>query len=167
MSLRFPVLLLAFLLPFSALSQDTEKQAQIKELMRATGASKIGVQFAAAISQGLAKSLKSARPDIPERMFGVLQQEMLALFEERIEAPGGLMDRVVPIYEKHFTSDELKQMLAFYRTPVGRKAVETLPAIMSESVQVGQAWGQSLAPEINRRVQEALKREGIELPARK
>ena len=164
---RTLALVLVAFLPCVALAQDAGKRAQIKELMRATGASKIGVQFAAAISQELGRTLRKARPDIPERVFGVLQQEMLQLFEERIEAPGGLMDRVVPIYEKHFTSDELSQMLAFYRTPAGRKAVETLPAIMSESVQVGQAWGQSLGPEINRRVQAALKREGIELPARK
>jgi hypothetical protein len=38
------------------------------------------------------------------------------------------------------------------------------PKIVGESMAIGQAWGQSLGPEINRRVEAILKKEGMEIP---
>jgi hypothetical protein len=39
-----------------------------------------------------------------------------------------------------------------------------VPKIVGESMAIGQTWGQSLGPEINRRVEAILKKEGIEIP---
>lgn len=143
-----------------------QKREDIRKLMVNTGGSKIAVQFAASITRNLAKALKAARPDVPERVFSVINSELLALFEERMSAPDGMIERVIPIYDKYFTHAEIRELLAFYDTQVGRKAVDVLPQIVGESMAAGQAWGQSLEPEINRRVEAALKREGIEIPRR-
>jgi len=42
------------------------------------------------------------------------------------------------IYARHFTVDELHQIAAFYKTPVGTKMLATMPQLMAESMQVGQ-----------------------------
>ena len=151
-------LLLVLLIPSAASAQDN--RAQIRELMRVTGSAQLGLQFANAVSQDMARQLRQARPDIPERAIAVVNQEVAKLFEERID---GLLEAVVPIYEKHFTPAEINDLLAFYRTPAGRKAISVMPAVMNESIAAGQNWGRSLGPEIGRRAQAALKREGIEL----
>jgi hypothetical protein len=39
-----------------------------------------------------------------------------------------------PIYARHFTVDELHQLTAFYRSPVGVKAMHELPQVMGEFV---------------------------------
>jgi len=159
--------ILLCLLSLGAAAQDSaaEKRALIRELIQMTGASKLATQFGAAVSENIARTLKQARPDIPERAFGILHQELVALFEERIDVPGGLMDGIIPIYEKHFTTSDLREIVAFYRSPIGRKTISVMPAVMQESMVAGQAWGQGLEPEIQRRVQNALRREGIKLPA--
>jgi hypothetical protein len=151
-------LLFILLLPGAACAQDAAHRAQIKELMRVTGSAELGVQFAKAVSTEMARHLRESRPDIPGRAVAVVNQEVLKLFEERIDE---LLERIVPVYEKHFSAAEIDALLAFYRTPAGRKAIAVMPAVMSESVAAGQAWGRSLGPEIGRRVQAALKREGI------
>jgi hypothetical protein len=51
----------------------------------------------------------------------------------------------------------------FYATPLGRKTIETLPALMNEGFELGQKWGQSLGPSIQARVQARLKKEGYDL----
>jgi uncharacterized protein len=153
-------ILLALLVPGAALAQEAQNRAQIRELMRITGSAQIGIQFANAVSHDMARQLRQARPDIPERAIAVVNQEVMKLFEERID---GLLDTVVPVYEKHFTPAEINDLLAFYRTPTGRKAISVMPAVMNESIAAGQNWGRNLGPEIGRRVQAALKREGIEL----
>ena len=159
-------LLLVLVLPLPASGQDAAKHARIKELMTMTGASQMGMQFASAMSNAIVGTLKQARPDIPERALKILDQELVAIVQENIDVPGGLIDRVVPVYDKYFTAAEIDELIAFYRTPLGRKAISTMPAVMQESMAAGQAWGQSLSPEINRRLEAALKREGIQLPGK-
>ena len=153
-------LLTILLFPGAVFAQDAQHRAQITELMRITGSAQLGLQFATAVSQDMGRQLRQARPDIPDRAIAVVNQEVLKLFEERVD---GLLERVVPVYEKHFSPAEIDDLLAFYRTPTGRKAIAVMPAVMNESMAIGQSWGRGLGPEIGRRVQAALKREGIEL----
>jgi len=141
-----------------------QKRADIRKLMVITGAAKIGVQFADAMMQSLTKTLKATRPDIPDRVFAVMQNELVSLFQEKMEAPNGLIDQVIPIYDRYLTHSEISELLAFYQTDLGRKVIDILPKVTSESMAAGQAWGQSLGPEIAQRLQEALKREGIQIP---
>ena len=46
----------------------------------------------------------------------------------------GLDNSVVWIYRQHFTFQELKQLVKFYRTPAGRKMSEELPIVMMQSL---------------------------------
>lgn len=138
-----------------------EKIADIKQLMEVTGAGKIASQFGTAMSQQMFQILKSTRPDLPERALVVMEQELTSLLTEKMAAPGGLIDIAIPIYGKHFSHAEIRELLAFYETPIGKKSIEVLPAVMNESVAAGQEWGQKLGPEIRERVLAALKREGL------
>ncbi|MGH7391759.1 MAG: DUF2059 domain-containing protein [Candidatus Rokuibacteriota bacterium] len=54
-------------------------------------------------------------------------------------------DECVEIYARHFTADELEQMVAFYGSPVGRKSLELGAALASEMMAAGQRVGQGLA----------------------
>ena len=47
------------------------------------------------------------------------------------------MERMIAIYAKNFTVPELKQLSAFYRTPVGVKTLTSLPQANAESLQAG------------------------------
>jgi hypothetical protein len=145
---------------------NSEKYKNIRQLMDLTGSSNIANQFAASASQNIFRSLKASRPEIPDRAIEIMNRELLALFQEKMDAPGGLMEKLLPIYDKYFTDDEIKQIIAFYQTPVGKKTIAVLPKIVSESMMAGQQWGQSLQPEINRRIETALKKEGL-LPTQK
>lgn len=42
------------------------------------------------------------------------------------------------LYARHFTADELRQITAFYKTPVGVKMLASMPQLMTESMQMGQ-----------------------------
>jgi hypothetical protein len=141
-----------------------QKRDDIKKLFAVTGGTKMGAQFAGMITQQLARGLKAVKPGTPDKAFQAVNQDLTALFSERMTQPSGLIDQVVPVYDRNFTHAEIKELLAFYETPIGRKVVETLPKVIAESMQIGQAWGQSLGPEIDARVKAALKREGVELP---
>lgn len=55
--------------------------------------------------------------------------------------PGLMTDmenEMVSLYSRHFTADELKQMAAYYRTPVGQKNMQMMPQVLSESMAISQ-----------------------------
>ncbi|GLB51589.1 hypothetical protein NBRC110019_06280 [Neptunitalea chrysea] len=70
--------------------------------------------------------------------------------EERMlkESLNELTDMLVPVYKKNFTAEDLDQLIAFYKTDIGKKLVEKTPAIMEESMQIGQLWGRKVAEEV-------------------
>jgi uncharacterized protein len=137
------------------------KTANIKQLVEITGTTRIAEQFANTMSQQMFKLLKTARPDIPDRALTVMQTELMSIFSENIYSTGGLVDQIIPIYSKHFTNAEIEQLLAFYQTPLGQKVIAAMPQVMNESMLAGQQWGQSLRPEIQKRLMLALQKEGL------
>ena len=54
----------------------------------------------------------------------------------------GMIDEIitesVPLYARTYSADELKQIAAFYRTPIGAKMLATMPKLTAESMQIGQ-----------------------------
>lgn len=140
------------------------KRSDIRKLIASTGSDRIAAQFAGAVTQSLAHSLKATHPDMPERMFAAIRQDLTTMFAERMDAPGGMIDRVVPVYHKHFSHEEIRELLAFYQTAIGRKAIDVLPSVVGESTAIGQAWGRGLGPEIRRVVGAALGKEGYAMP---
>jgi hypothetical protein len=59
-----------------------------------------------------------------------------------------IFELMIPIYQKHFTPDEIDSLISFYKTPVGRKTIEETPAIMQESMEAGKQWGAVIAEEL-------------------
>ena len=58
------------------------------------------------------------------------------------------------IYKKHFTSEEIKQFIAFYESPIGKKFVQEQPLIQSESYMISSEWGKKLGEKVVRKIQE-------------
>ena len=158
------VLLLAFAAPSYAEEALTpEKQADIQQLLQVTGAMDIGQLFSKAVVQQMTEAIKKARPDVPPKMFDVVAEEVNKTIAEAMVAKGGFVDQVVPIYHKYFSHEEIKALVAFYQTPVGKKAVTVMPRMVQESMVIGQQWGRGLGPVIQQRIRARLKQEGVEI----
>lgn len=54
------------------------------------------------------------------------------------------------VYDKSFAEDELKELIAFYKTPTGQKAIKFMPSVRT---QLGKAFGQIF----DRKIQEFVK----------
>jgi hypothetical protein len=52
-------------------------------------------------------------------------------------------------YVKDFSPDELKQILAFYETPVGQKAIKEMPDVMRQGAMIAQAYTKEKIPDLN------------------
>ncbi len=59
-----------------------------------------------------------------------------------------IIDRLLPIYDRNFTSDDLRAFIAFYGSPEGRKLINTIPELMKESVQESVKYMEEKFPEV-------------------
>ena len=59
-----------------------------------------------------------------------------------------LVELVIPIYGKYLTHNDVKQLIRFYKRPVGKKLIEVQPMIMQESMMIGQEWGLKIAEKV-------------------
>jgi uncharacterized protein len=74
-----------------------------------------------------------------ERILGKMDQATTAELRREFEAGmtammAEAMQDAAPIYARHFTEQELRDILAFYRTPTGVKALQRLPQVLAESM---------------------------------
>jgi len=144
------VLALALLGAGPAMSQapaggNAAKQQDIRKLMELTGAAKVGQQIAAQ----MIPMFKQSNPQVPQKFWDDVMKE----FDTK-----SMIDLIVPIYDKHLTHDDVKGLIAFYQSPLGRKMTNVMPQIAQESMQVGQQWGMQIAQRVQKRLEEQKKK---------
>jgi hypothetical protein len=136
------------------------KRADIARMLETTGALNIGRQMSSYVVRQYTESLRKLRPDIPANALATLPPVVDQVIAENLPR---FADMMIPIYHKHFTHGEIRQLLVFYESEVGRKSIQVLPSLVQESMTLGQQWGQSMGPEIERRVRERLAKEGVKI----
>jgi uncharacterized protein len=85
------------------------------------------------------------------------------LHTEYASKVGELREIVARIYASRFTEQELKDALAFYKTPLGKKLIEQEPAILDQSMKDAQTWGDRLSQEVMNKMRAEMKKKGHEL----
>jgi len=71
-----------------------------------------------------------------------------------------LTDEVARLYATNFTEQELKEVLAFYKTPSGKKLLNEQPKIVDSSMKFAQDWANKLSDQVIAKMREELKKRG-------
>ncbi len=66
------------------------------------------------------------------------------------------IERMYPIYAKYYTPDEIRQITAFYKTPVGTKSLTAMSQVINESMAAGFSVVQ---PRLNALMEKTVKKE--------
>jgi hypothetical protein len=111
-------------------SIDPVKEKEIRSLLELIGA-RDTIQDAAgsATEQYRQKMLETAANNDRAQ---VLTNAYLAEFQKKFDADY-VTNQLVGIYDKHFTEDEIKDLLEFYGSPLGQKVAAEMPKITREA----------------------------------
>jgi hypothetical protein len=71
-----------------------------------------------------------------------------------------LLDQIAITYGKNFSASELREITAFYRTPLGQKFLDKQPAMTEETMTIGQNFGRGVAADLQGRMIEELRKRG-------
>ncbi len=99
--------------------------------------------------------MKKTVPAVPSVEWQLIEKEFRTEFSS-----GRYADLIASIYGAHFTQDEVKQLIAFYESPIGTKLISVLPMISQEAMDAGVQRGK----EILKKVYEKLKKKGYSVP---
>ena len=109
--------------PALAETFNSAKKTDIEKLIRITGPPDVTRQTSHFFIRQFSQSIKASRPDLPAKTYHILSDEINKVVDEHMTAEGGFLDRVVPIYAKHFNHLEIKGLLKFYQTDLGQKTI--------------------------------------------
>ena len=137
------------LTPFSASAQDSATREAIVELIEITDATQLMDQMSTLMMTQMLDVIRAANPEFPEEMLLEFQARMTTVFRE---SEPEFIDLMVELYARHFTDQEVRDLIDFYQTPTGRKTIAVMPTLMQESMEVGAAWGRKVGERVAKEV---------------
>ncbi|MDQ8024068.1 MAG: DUF2059 domain-containing protein [Moraxellaceae bacterium] len=139
-------------LPAQADELTEAKRADIMRLLKSSGASTMADGLLSAVLPRLMQQCANCTAE----QKAVLQREVTSTFRDNVQTPDGYLSRLVPVYAARFSHGEIRQLLAFYDSPIGRKQVSEMPVMMREVNEASRLWAQSLEPKLRARLQAAM-----------
>ncbi|HXD00746.1 MAG TPA: DUF2059 domain-containing protein [Verrucomicrobiae bacterium] len=121
-------------------SEAASKKADTEKLISAMGTE----ETLKRVLPQIVDQMKQAMPNVPEGYW--------RSFETNINF-GELTRIYIPIYEKYFTHDEIKDMTRYYESPLGRKFVATMPKATEEAMAAVSVWSKELSERIRKQVE--------------
>src|SRR5262249_2305019 len=117
---------------------DAGKRADIRSLMDLVGTREILRESATRQTEEFRENLVSA---LPEKQRDPQFVNALVTDYQRKYNSAAVTEQLVVIYNKHFTDDEIKGLLQFYNSPLGRKFAAESPKVTAEIAAANRAEG--------------------------
>ena len=118
---------------------DPAKAADIRKLQELRGDKQNAAQVMDTMLKTLRPLMTKALPP------GDYRDKLIELFVQKLQTKDlsqAILDAAVPIYDKYLSDDDIKSLIQFYESPVGRKLAAVTPALMAELQGVGEKQGE-------------------------
>ena len=90
----------------------------------------------------------STRPALQptiDQFAGMVPAEKKAAFLKEVEGTfPEFFSSMAKVYMEEYTHDDIKQLLAFYNSPIGKKMTSKQGAIQQKAMMAGQSWGMKI-----------------------
>lgn len=119
----------------------------VEELLQAMDMSNLLDRSIDAMLQAQAEGNPQLKP-----LQGVMREFMSKYMSWESLKPG-----LVQLYGEAFTEPEVRELIAFYRTPLGQKMITRMPELMQKGMALGQKAVQEHLPELREAIAKAMK----------
>ena len=133
--------------------EPATKEDAIRLLIGISGIKKMVVDQMTTI----ASSLKGCFDGLPDEIF----DDYIT-----VEDAAEVVELLFPVFDKHYSFDDLKQIIEWNQSPVGQKTLEAQSLIHQECLAIGQVWGEKLGERFYKRAKQIMdEKESPALPA--
>lgn len=130
--------------------------ATAKELIAVTGSTTVFSPLIAGVIEQ-AKSVFLQQNPALSRDLNEIAAKLRAEYGPRFNE---ISDEVARLYATHFTEQELKDILAFYKSPAGKKLLNEQPQVVDSSMKFAQNWANALSDDVVVKMRTELKKKG-------
>ena len=145
--------------PLHAQQPSANSVAAARELLAVKGASSVFDPIVIGVIESVKNSFVPTNPGLSKD----LNEVALKLRKDYDARRGDLMNEVAKVYAHHFTEAELRDLVAFYRSPLGKKMATQEPLAIDESMKQAQVWADGFSSEMMDKFRDEMKKRGHSL----
>jgi hypothetical protein len=147
---------LAFTGPVFAQQPSPAAMATAKEVVSLTGSTAVFTPIVAGVIEQAKILFLQQNPGLAKDL-NEIAAKLRTDLQPRVSE---ISDEVAKLYATAFTEQELKDILAFYKSPAGKKLLDQQPNVVDGSMKFAQTWGNALSEEVIGKMREELKKRG-------
>ena len=159
-----PILAVVLLFSLCAFSQQapTDAQASREQILKLFEVMHIRQQMREMMEVMAKQQSALVRDAIKQRNPNVSDEQVTHVSDYMVETMrdlpiDGMLDDMIPVYQKHLTAPDVEAMTAFYSSPTGQKLMQEMPAMTSEGMQAAYPRMQKQMEKVMQRVEERMK----------
>ena len=103
------------------------------------------------------EGLKKRAPQMTEQDLARLDQFTSDILKDF--PVDGMLDDMIPVYQKHLNKADVDAMNAFYQSPTGQKMLREMPAMTAESMQASSPRIQAMMDKVMERAEQLAREE--------
>lgn len=139
---------------------DPAIRADIEKLMTITDQAQTGAQLGMMFSNAFLNGFKQTQNVVPPRVIEIVREVVSAELVKAVDE-SDMKDKQVALYARYFTHAEVKGLIAFYESDLGRKTIENMPHLLREGAAIGEEWAKRSMPAVLKVLEARLKAEGF------
>jgi len=133
--------------------------AAAKELVALKGGATMFDPLVPGVIESAKNTLLPTNPQLQRPLNEVAAQLLKEYEPKRAE----ILNEVAKVYAQRFTEPELKEIVAFYKTPIGKKMITEEPIALDQSLRMAQNWATRFSDEVLERFRAEMKKKGYNL----
>lgn len=145
--------------PQAQTQPSPDQLAAARELIRVARIDESMRSILPMMTQQLKPAIVQGRKEIERDYDTVIQMFNTALVDRMRE----FTDLMAQIYASHFSAAELRDLVAFYRTPTGQKFVRSQAPLAQQAMSAGQQFAQKLLGDMEAQIKQELRKKGHSL----
>ena len=143
--------------PLTATPESRALAAQLTDMI---GVNRTSQQLIAVMRAQIIQMVIRNAGKSPEESAKIVDEVLMPDFTSQEK---DLTNAIVEVWASNFTVDDLKGLIDFYSTPLGKRLIATLPAITQQGMQAGQNWGRQIYQASIQKHKEELIARGLKL----
>ena len=137
---------------------ETEKERDIKRLLEVSGILDRLSHMQESLLNNVSMMVTAPFPKVPDAFWGEFNQ---LIGKKEMD---DLIDRVIPVYDKHMSHETIKKLITMFKTPFWDEWKEKMPQISREAGGIGSEWGRehTQSEVFNKKLQGLIKKYELE-----
>jgi hypothetical protein len=133
--------------------------ATAKELMKVKGADTTWLPLVRGVIERAKVVFLQSNPTLGKDLNEVAAKLVTDLYPRSSE----LLNEIAKLYATRFTEQELKDALAFYKSPLGHKLLTEEPKVLEQSMKDAQSFADKLSDEVIGKMRAEMRKRGHEI----